>query len=210
MTSFSLVLLHSNWDNFLSSWLTEFLLKQLRENLSLWNCITLVSYMIDFLKEIAERENATLTIKDKVIKVGMGVRSPNILYTFKTRHEEIEITISNDLGTIAIGKAYCRFPENMEPLDFKIETRSNFIIFFFGNRKRFKISSSDERFIVFLRSTMHQKDILALIKSTQFEPYIFSIQNLNCTEIIAEYNLMFANWTDSIGHIFNIYKQIID
>jgi hypothetical protein len=70
--------------------------------------------MKDVFEKIAKRENAKLFIKDQIVSMGMGVRSPNCLYSILLEYKGVKIVLDNEVGTTSIGTITCQFPFDID------------------------------------------------------------------------------------------------
>ena len=61
----------------------------------------------EFFKNLAEKENGKFYFKDEDISIGMGVRSPNVLYKITFDYKNNPISIINRTGTAYVGIISC-------------------------------------------------------------------------------------------------------
>jgi hypothetical protein len=166
--------------------------------------------MNQIFKEIAKKENGKLRIDKQIVSIGFGARSPYNVYTIKVRYKDINIIITNEIGTTAVGTAKCEFPKKIKFQMFEILTRSHFSALFFGKNNRFKITGNNKSLNSFLEKNIATSKILKLVEDTKFQPYIFSSNENEQFKIITEYHLMFPEWPDVITSIIEFYKNLID
>lgn len=160
--------------------------------------------------EIANRENGKLSIKDEIVSMGMGVRSPYTVYTILLHYKGVEIVVHNQVGTKSIGSITCQFPIEITVPSFELETRSNFITLFIGKKNRFRISCKDLKFKEYLKQEISEANILIFIQKDQFEPYLTSQKNKDKTVVRTEYSLLFEDWPLVISPLLGLNKKIID
>jgi hypothetical protein len=166
--------------------------------------------MEHIFRDIAEQENGTLFIKDEIVSMGMGVRSPYTIYTIRLMYKGVKVTVHNQVGTTAIGTITCQYPYDINIPNFELETRSNFSTVFRGKKNRFRISCSDPEFSEFIRQQISNPDILKLVRKHQFEPYLTYKDSLKEKTVVTEYNLLFEDWPLVISPLLTLNKEIID
>jgi hypothetical protein len=166
--------------------------------------------MKEVFREIAKKENGKLFIKDEIVSMGMGERSPNAIYTIRLLYRDVEITVLNEVGTTAIGTITCQFPFDIDVPIFELETRSNFFTLFRGQQNRFRITCKNTKFRNYLWEQISNPDILNFVKKYQFEPYLECRESIGEKTMKTEYNLLFEDWPIVISPLLNLNKRIID
>ena len=161
-------------------------------------------------EDIAKKVDGELFIKDEIVSMGMGVRSPYTVYSITLDYKGIRMTVHNQVGTTSIGTITCLLPTNCNIPSFNFETRSNFSTLFFGKKNRFKIECKDEKIKKFLRNCIEEPVLMKYMKENQFEPCIFYKSGADTKAIITEYNLLFEEWPMVIVPVINLNKKIID
>lgn len=161
-------------------------------------------------RNIADKEKGTFHFKDEDIRIGMGVRSPNVLYLLKIPYGEIEIIVYNTTGTQFVGKIYTILPKQIENNDFEIRTISHWKSLVFRKSKRFKIDASSKNLEYFIQKNKSLEQLSTIADGTNFQPVIIGLNEKDHYKLEMKYHLEFSNWTDPIQPAIQLFRNLID
>lgn len=163
----------------------------------------------EFFKNLAEKENGKFYFKDGDISVGMGVRSPNILYKINFDYKNNPFTIINRTGTAYIGWISCELNKTLQPIEFEINNTSHIQNLFLRKKSRLKIKSQNSNIKYFLTTNGSLKILSEIANKENFSPVI-TCKLDGVWKIEAKYHLEFDNWMEPIEPIIVLFKNLID
>ena len=163
----------------------------------------------DYFKNLAEKENGEFYFKDEDVSIGMGVRSPDVVYKVTFNYKNNLFTIINRTGTAYVATITCELSPAMQPIAFEISTRSHIQQLFSTKQTRLKINAENANIKYYLNKNHSFETLSQIAKKENFSPYIACELNEGW-RIEAKYHLEFDNWTDPIGPIIDLYKGLID
>ncbi|MBD3863080.1 hypothetical protein [Olleya marilimosa] len=163
----------------------------------------------DFFKNLAEKENGKFYFKDEDISIGMGVRSPNVLYKITFDYKNNPISIINRTGTAYVGIISCELNTTLQPIEFEINNTSHIQNLFLRKKSRLKIKSDNSNINYFLTKNDCINILSQIAKKENFSPVI-TCKFDGVWKIEAKYHLEFDNWIEPIEPIIELCKNLID
>lgn len=163
----------------------------------------------EFFKNLAEKENGKFYFKDENISIGMGVRSPNVLYKIKFDYKNNPISIINRTGTAYVGIISCELNTTLQPVELEITNISHIQNLFLRKKKRLKIKSDNSNINYFLTKNDSINILNQIAKKENFSP-IITCKFDRIWKIEAKYHLEFNDWIEPIEPIIELYKNLID
>ena len=161
-------------------------------------------------RRIAEKYDAKFKYQDNDISIGMGARSPRVIYKLTLEHSEIGIILLNETGTAYVGSVSSSFKTVKHSLDFSINTNTHFSRVFSRSKLPFKIKSSNLNLNAFLRDNQNLKRLETIANKTKFEPYIRGSYEENLFQLKVDYHLQFSDWQHVIEPLLDFYKDFIE
>ncbi|RMB57640.1 hypothetical protein EAX61_11040 [Dokdonia sinensis] len=161
-------------------------------------------------KNIANQENGTSYFTDNDISIGMGVRSPHVVYLLKIPHKEFEIIVYNTTGTQFTGEIYVVLPKQIQNNNFKIETISHWKSLFFPKSKRFKIETKNKNLEYFIQNDIGLEYLSKIADRDKFQPRITGLNEKDQYRLEMKYHLEFSDWTDPILPAIQFFRNLID
>lgn len=163
----------------------------------------------EFFKKLAEKENGKFYFKDEDISIGMGVRSPNVLYQITFDYKNNPFTIIHRTGTAYVGTISCKLNTTLQPIEFEINNTSHIQNLFLRKKSRLKIKSDNTNINYFLTKNDSLHILNQIAKKENFSP-IITCKFDEVWKIEAKYHLEFDNWIEPIDPIIELYKNLID
>jgi hypothetical protein len=163
----------------------------------------------EFFKNIAEKENGKFYFKDEDISIGMGVRSPNVLYKIGFDYKKNPFTIINRTGTAYVGTISCELNKTLQPIEFEINNISHIQNLFLRKKSRLKIKSDHSNINYFLTKNDSLKILSQIAKKENFSP-IITCKFDRVWKIEAKYHLEFDNWIEPVEPIIELFKNLIN
>ncbi len=163
-----------------------------------------------FFKELAEKEGGKFSYSDEDISIGMGVRSPSVIFQVKFDYKGNEFLIDNRTGTNFVAKIICKVSPELRHVNFSLESRSPLSSLFSRNKSKFKISCTNQNFLHFLNTDKSLNKIGEIAQKTKFHPEIKCNGENRNVEIVSKYHLEFEDWTQVIEPLIQFYKNVID
>jgi hypothetical protein len=90
-------------------------------------------------KRLAEQHNCKFQLSDNDIAIGMGVRSPRVIYRLTCNYKASEIIIDNNTGFEFVGNVSCSFKPTHYSLSLNLSTKTHFNRLFSRAKNPFKI-----------------------------------------------------------------------
>ncbi len=159
-----------------------------------------------FFENLASKENGEFIFKKNILKIGLGVRSPQEIYQLNFKYLGAEIQIKYSLGTSFSGSIICLFFNNIEVPEFEISSTSNFIRLFLKKKEGFNIASTNEEIKRFFNQNSALKKLTKISFKENFTPLIISKEN----RITTEFHLEFKDSTQVIEPVIQLYKNLIN
>ena len=163
----------------------------------------------EFFKKLAEKENGKFYFKDENISIGMGVRSPNVLYKITFDYKNNSFTIINQIGNANVGTVCCEMNKTLQPIEFEINNISHLQNLLLRKKGRLKIKSDNSNIKYFLTKSDSLNILSQIAKKENFSPIITCAFDENW-RIVTEYHLEFDNWIEPIEPTIELYKNLID
>ena len=163
-----------------------------------------------FFKELAKKEGGTFSYSDEDISIGMGVRSPSVIYQIKFDYKGNEIFIDNRTGTNYVGAIICKISPELRHVKFSLESRSPLSLLFSRKKDQFKIYCENQNFYNFLKNDSSLNKIGVIAQKTKFHPEINCDGKPRNIKIVTKYHLEFEDWTQVLEPIIRFYKNVID
>jgi len=160
-------------------------------------------------KELAERENGKFYYQDKDISIGMGVRSPSVIYKVVFSYKKNEFVIINKTGTNFIGTIRCKLSKTIQPIPFEINSISLFKYFLFRKKSRLRAISDNDNIIHFLNNNDYYGQLGQIAINHNFYPSIICKKE-DSWDITSTYHLEFDNWTQVLEPTIQLFKDLID
>ncbi len=161
-------------------------------------------------RKIAESENGKFYYHDEDISIGMGVRSPNVIFILDLSYKECPIKIKNTTGTAYYGLITSKILTNNKPLEFELTTRSHLSTLFWRKNDRFKIETDYTTLNQFLKNSTSLSKLNQIAKKTKFHPLIKGEFQSDGYKLTTKYHLEFSDWTQVLVPLINFYKEFID
>lgn len=168
-----------------------------------------VSWYKGFFRNLAKQENGNFYFKDEDLSIGMGVRSPNVIFKVKFNYKNNLITVLNRTGTAYVGNVSCELHDSLQPIAFEINNISHLQNLFLRKKSRLKITSKNKNIIHFLKHNSNLQELSKIAEKDNFSP-IITCEFDKSWRIDAAYHLAFDNWTEPIEPIITLYKNLID
>ncbi|PIB33094.1 hypothetical protein BFP78_02200 [Gaetbulibacter sp. 5U11] len=163
----------------------------------------------EFFKNLAEKENGQFYFTDENISIGMGVRSPNVIYKITFTYKDNLFTIINQTGTNYITTIRCQLNDTLHPIPFTVNTTSHLKNLFLQKKSRLNVTTEHLNLKDFLSKNNALNILSEIANKEKFDPNI-TCQYDNVWSIETNYHLEFDNWTDPIEPIIELYKNLIN
>jgi hypothetical protein len=162
-----------------------------------------------YFKNLAEKENGKFYFRDEDISIGMGVRSPNVIYKVTFDYKDNHFTIINRTGTAYVGSISCELSKSLQPIQFEINNISHIQNLFLRKKSRLKIIADNPNIKYFLTENENLESLSKIADKEKFSP-IITCELDKKWQIITKYHLEFDNWTEVVEPIIGLYKNLID
>jgi hypothetical protein len=159
-------------------------------------------------KEIAEKEQGVFHFQDSDVRIGGGVRSPNVNYLVKFKYKDCEFSILNTTGTSYEANITCKLSSSLQAVAFEITSISHLSNLFLRKKSRFKIKAENENITYFLKQNKALTALSILAHKDNYSPRI--VCNKEARSIVTKYHLEFDNWTHVVEPTIALYKSLID
>ena len=161
-------------------------------------------------RRVAEKHNCKLQVSDNNIAIGMGVRSPRVIYRLICDYKSSEIIIDNKTGFEFVGNVSCWFKPTHNSLSLNLSTKTHINRIFSRAKNPFKIDVNNYSLDTFLKNSSALKSLETIAKTTKFEPQIIGSNNNGCYHLKTTYHLQFKNWEQALDPLLLFYKDFID
>ena len=159
-------------------------------------------------RAIAEKENGEFYFQDADIKVGGGVRSPNVNYLIKFIYKDCVFSVLNTCGLSFEANITCKLAKNLQAIPFEITSIPHLTNLFLRKKSRFKIKAENENMSYFLKQNKALKELSILAHKDNYSPWM--VCDTKEQTIVTKYHLEFDDWTAVIEPTIIFYKNLID
>jgi hypothetical protein len=162
-----------------------------------------------FFKELARKEQGTFYFQDKDISLGMGVRSPHVVYRVEFVYKKHEFIVENITGTAFVATITCRFATTLRPIEFSVQPISHLKNLFLRKNNRLTVNTENQNLQFFIENNSSFKKLNGIACEHNFSPAIDCDAD-PVSQIVTKYHLEFDDWTDPVEVLIQLYKDLID
>lgn len=162
-----------------------------------------------FFKELARKEQGTFYFKDEDISLGMGVRSPHVVYRVEFVYKKHKFIVENRTGTAFVATITCRFASTLRPIRFSLHPLSHLKNLFLRKESRLSVSSENQNLQFFIENNNSFKKLNGIACEHNFSPAIECDAD-PVSQIVTTYHLEFDDWTEPVHPLIAFYKDLID
>lgn len=163
----------------------------------------------EYFKNLAVKENGKFYFKEEEISIGMGVRSPNVLYKINFDYNNNPFTIQCQTGTAYVGTVSCDLNNALQPIEFEINNYSHLQNLFLRKQSRLKIISNNSNLKYFFSKNDSLKILSQIATKENFSP-IITCEFDRKWRLYTRYHLEFDNWVQPIEPMIALFKSLID